>query len=256
MGNKEPAAKRKPAGICRPCGKSFTARGISRHLAACRKRETQEAGTSGLLLSVESPTKTYWMHLEIPDSLTLEQLDSFLRRIWLAESCGHLSQFIMGDQYYCQDLLPEDSIFDEDPEEENLEEEDLDLRITVAEAVQPRQEFRYEYDMGDTTALLLKAGEKTLVQPGITILARNNPPEMNCLECGKPGEWVCPPCGEETNYQRGMYCEECSRKHECSQGCLLPVVNSPRMGVCGYEGETSHDADPWPDIPEPRIDQG
>jgi len=51
----------------------------------------------------------YWMHLELPANATLEDLDSFLRDIWL-ECCGHLSAFrIEGKEY-----LSEPSEFDEE----------------------------------------------------------------------------------------------------------------------------------------------
>ncbi len=38
-----------------------------------------------------------------------------------------------------------------------------------------------------------------------------------------------------------MYCEECAIKHEATceefaDYARMPIVNSPRMGVCGYEG--------------------
>jgi len=34
----------------------------------------------------------FWLHLEMPGKATLEDLDYYLRAIWL-ECCGHLSQF-------------------------------------------------------------------------------------------------------------------------------------------------------------------
>ncbi|MCI9662932.1 MAG: hypothetical protein HFI46_03510, partial [Lachnospiraceae bacterium] len=32
----------------------------------------------------------------------------------------------------------------------------------------------------------------------------------------------------------GWLCEDCVKTHECGEGMLLSVCNSPRMGVCGY----------------------
>ena len=42
-------------------------------------------------------------------------------------------------------------------------------------------------------------------------------------------------------YQGGFFCDKCAQQHEeeCEDfaDCAkMPVVNSPRMGVCGYEG--------------------
>ena len=31
-------------------------------------------------------------------------------------------------------------------------------------------------------------------------------------------------------------CEDCAKTHECGEEMLLPVCNSPRLGVCGYCG--------------------
>ena len=31
-------------------------------------------------------------------------------------------------------------------------------------------------------------------------------------------------------------CEVHTEKHDCGEEALLPVVNSPRMGMCGYTG--------------------
>ena len=99
--------------------------------------------------------------------------------------------------------------------------------------------------IGTTSRVMLKVAGKAMVQTGIRILARNDPPRMDCTECGKPGDWVCPPCEVRINYEHGLLCEECARQHRC-QGYLMPVVNSPRMGACGYIGQTMRDADPWP----------
>ncbi len=82
---------------------------MSRHLAACEKRqaaikrESQDTkAKKGKLfhLQVEGTyAPMYWMHIEMPASATLAQLDTFLRDIWL-ECCGHLSQFKIGAQHY------------------------------------------------------------------------------------------------------------------------------------------------------------
>ena len=41
----------------------------------------------------------YWLHLETQGSATLEDLDHYLRVIWL-ECCGHLSSFAMQGKRY------------------------------------------------------------------------------------------------------------------------------------------------------------
>ena len=73
----------------------------------------------------------------------------------------------------------------------------------------------------------------------VGILARNNPPEINC-GCGKDAEWVCAICLEENMGKDCYFCDECADEHECGEEMFLPVVNSPRMGVCGYEGSDKY----------------
>ena len=53
----------------------------------------------------------YWLHLEAPASMTLEDLDNFLRGIWL-ECCGHLSMFDIYGRRYTQ--IFDDGMFPED----------------------------------------------------------------------------------------------------------------------------------------------
>jgi hypothetical protein len=33
-----------------------------------------------------------------------------------------------------------------------------------------------------------------------------------------------------------FFCDKCGKKHKSHDEMFLPVVNSPRMGVCGYTG--------------------
>jgi hypothetical protein len=36
-------------------------------------------------------------------------------------------------------------------------------------------------------------------------------------------------------------CDQCQNSHECGEEMIMPVVNSPRMGVCGYAGPDTVD---------------
>jgi hypothetical protein len=45
---------------------------------------------------------------------------------------------------------------------------------------------------------------------------------------------VCAQCLYES---KGFCCGAHAPDHDCGEDMLLPVVNSPRMGVCGYSGE-------------------
>lgn len=94
----------------------------------------------------------------------------------------------------------------------------------------------YEYDFGTATELKLKViSEQQASAKGSTIpvLARNVPPVILCEECGKPATEVCSQCIFEG---RGWLCDDCVVEHECEKEMLLPVVNSPRVGMCAYTG--------------------
>ncbi len=67
----------------------------------------------------------------------------------------------------------------------------------------------------------------------IQVLARNEAPLISCEVCGKPATEVCAQCIYEG---AGWLCEACAEEHECGEEMLLPVVNSPRVGMCGYTG--------------------
>jgi len=167
----------------------------------------------------------YWLHIEIPANAKLRDLDQFLRDIWL-ECCGHLSAFeINGVQYHL--------------ETEGFYLEPVKgMHFKLSKVLNPGMKFHYTYDFGSSTELKLKVISERkgkAIKEKVRILARNDPPEINC-SCGEDAKWVCTVCIEENLGEDCYFCDECAEKHECGEEMLLPVVNSPRMGVCGYEG--------------------
>src|SRR5205823_4274880 len=110
--------------------------------------------------------------------------------------------------------------------------EDELMDCELAEVLEPKLAFGYDYDFGSTTRLRLKvAGIRTGKWSGkerVRLLARNVAPELVCGSCGKPAKWI--------NAESDTFlCAACARK-DADEEYLLPVVNSPRMGVCGYTG--------------------
>jgi hypothetical protein len=95
----------------------------------------------------------------------------------------------------------------------------------------------YDYDFGSTTRLTL---ERTAARVGrmgkhpVRLLVRNDPLLWRCGRCGAPATLVC---GAHESDDSPFVCDDA---HEADHGCgvetFLPVVNSPRMGVCGYAG--------------------
>ena len=229
-------------GKCYICGESLSKDEMSAHLESCREKHPPRASGKReydrekvFHLAVEgADLPQYWMHLEAPAVVTLTDLDALLRRVWL-ECCGHLSQFIIeGKEYVVEDLW-------EDEEEERrvveLKPEDESMDTLLAEVLRPGMTFTHEYDMGDTTELRLHVVSEGLLDvPGrfIRIVARNNRPDLNCSSCGKAATQICAECYFDGE---GWLCEGCSPDHKCDEAAVLPLLNSPRTGRCGYGRE-------------------
>jgi hypothetical protein len=110
------------------------------------------------------------------------------------------------------------------------------MKTTMEQLLSPKLEFEHVYDMGSSTELELKVIEiiSSCPKKEITLLMRNDPPPFSCASCKKAPDTICSMCGETT-------CADCSEDHSCAvdEGdtyMLMPLVNSPRAGVCGYEG--------------------
>ena len=105
----------------------------------------------------------------------------------------------------------------------------------------------YEYDFGSITEELIlnvhsyREGIRTADE--VVILSRNNPLEIICSQCGKNKAKRVNP---EAYYdEKPFWCEECLKEEAGMEDIygieyMLPVCNSPRMGVCGYEGSTRY----------------
>ncbi len=98
----------------------------------------------------------------------------------------------------------------------------------------------HEYDFGSTTRLKLdvKGTRRGRIgRQAVRLLARNGPLTWPCAVCGVPATLVC----AYGRYDPGnpFVCEEHAKGHGCEEGeGLMPIVNSPRSGVCGYTIET------------------
>jgi hypothetical protein len=217
-------------GTCQFCQGVFSKAAMTRHLETCPQRT--DAATTGsqratkttrlVHLLVEGRDQPqYWMHLELPAEATLQTLDDFLRRTWL-ECCGHLSKFEIAGVSYASYPDPEFG--------------DKSLRVQVGKILSPGQPFFHEYDYGTPTELRLKAvaeREGEARGKSIQLLARNEAPLISCEGCGKAASEVCAQCIYEGG---GWLCDACAAEHACGEEMLLPVVNSPRVGMCGYTG--------------------
>ena len=121
-----------------------------------------------------------------------------------------------------------------------LEQADKAMDAEIGELLAPRQRFDYDYDFESSTSLELKilTEQQARQSEPVMLIARNDAPEILCQECENPAVCICSECiwsGE------GALCLECAAEHACDEDLLLPVVNSPRCGVCGYTGPIEED---------------
>ena len=202
---------------------------MSRHLSGCLPAHDARRGAPVelLLLRVEgAEVPFYWLDLEAKVNAQFSDLDRFLRRTWL-ECCGHCSAFVIGPTRY---TVASTGPFRRDGERS--------LRVRLDEVLGAMKTwFRYEYDFGSTTELRLRVRGSRLGVAGrqpVRLLARNEPPAWACHVCGAPATVLCSYCADERD---PMLCDQHVKGHRCGDEALLPVVNSPRMGVCGYTGE-------------------
>lgn len=239
---KEQRRRRTPSqGKCALCGNTFGKAAMSRHLEKCLPALPEKTGPAarraaktGRLLHLVAEGRylpQYWMHLQAPADATLGVLDSFLRRTWL-ECCGHLSAFTIDGRTYAWEPLddPFEGLFGESGER------DRSMDVRMGRVLRPTMKFHYEYDFGSTTELVLRVmGERRgpLRRGAIQLLARNDPPAILCEACGAPAVKVCAFCAAEGT---GWLCDRCAKQHKCEDHAFLPVVNSPRVGVCAYTG--------------------
>jgi len=244
--------KLKSVGKCIFCGKEFAKAGISRHLTSCKARQAKNeevaVGSKGKpvplyhLAILGTYANMYWMHLEMPASAKLGTLDQFLRDMWL-ECCGHLSQFIVGNIHYS--VMPnDDADFGYFGFAARFEEKSMNFALS--KAVKPGDTFHHEYDFGTTTDLTLKVMAEHIGVPhtkDIFIMSRSEAPAITCEICKqKPATHICSDCYyDEPNW----FCADCAKKASEEDGdkYFLPVVNSPRVGQCGYTGDVEWEQD-------------
>lgn len=220
------ARRRQSRGKCTYCQRELTKGSMLRHLGACTERlkviadSDSRRGTKESLyhLRVQDAWQSdFWLDLEVRESATLENLDQYLRAIWL-ECCGHLSQFSASRGFGSE----------------------ISKRSRVGQVFEPGVQLTHIYDFGTSSETLLKAvavreGRPTTSHP-LVLMARNNQPDASCTQCGGPASRLCMECLYEEE-EPGTLCEEHAQGHpHTNYGEPFPLVNSPRLGMCGYDG--------------------
>src|SRR5258708_7359482 len=208
--------KMQSKGICLYCEQEMSKGGMSKHLSACTKRwkvieEAEgEKGAKAMLYHLRAQdgySGLFWLDLEIGGPNTLEDLDYYLRGIWL-ECCVHMSQFSIGG--WRGDEIPMNR----------------KIGMTFREGL----ELTHIYDFGSSSKTVIKyvgrrEGRPTTTHP-IALMARNIIPESKCIECERAAKWLCQECQMKGSW--GSLCDEHAKDHPCDEyGSPMPQVNSP-----------------------------
>ena len=240
-------------GKCLYCHKTFKKSGISRHLNThlLEKTKSGKPGKS-FHIKVELHPKwgvgPYFLNLWVDGNSTMEQIDSFLRSIWL-ECCGHMSAFKnpalrsrtgLWDFFETEELLAKGKIKEYEKQMEAANGE-VPMSRKTKDALCEGLKLSYEYDFGSTTELQLTVISEFPIkaEDEIVLLSRNEPLPILCDTCGKKAATQL--CGVCMGNEEAAFCDACAKKHAktCSdfaEYAAMKVVNSPRMGVCAYEG--------------------
>ena len=161
-------------GRCALCGYETTKGSIGKHSARCPQLHEQVIGAASgkpeTLLRVrmqDGYEGTFWLDVEVRSGCTLGDVDAYLRAIWL-ECCGHMSKFSIG----------------------GWGGTDAAKSRRVQAVLTDGVELTHIYDFGTESVTRITAvGSRQAVplsQRAITLMARNLPPEVTCVDCDRP----------------------------------------------------------------------
>jgi hypothetical protein len=221
-------------GRCSLCGTGAGVRSMRYHVMSCGRVEPDSVpsvsgnGTSFVIFMMGANSiSTYWLYAEMNGNSTLDDLDAFIRDTWV-ECCSHGSEFIVGDQRYVSGHAHHSGCTC------------AGMNVRANQILRKGTIMEYEYDFGSPTEIqILVVSERGVngatAGSTVSLLARNNALYTVCSVCHVlAATRICSSCSFEG--EESLFCERCSGEHECGQERLLPVLNSPRTGVCSYTG--------------------
>ncbi|WP_017851587.1 hypothetical protein [Leptospira interrogans] len=216
--------KMKTNGICAYCKVEIpkNSASIRAHIPKCEGKNKSKKGkfSRHLVLLIEGKyDPEYWLVVKAKVDTSLKKIDSFIRDIWV-ECCDHSSVF----------------------SEERAG--DFEMGEKIGQVFREDFKVDYVYDFGSSTELSLSFIDEIEDEDekNIKIIFRNKNIDLKCSHCENKAAVICPFC---IHNRSGLLCELCIRDHECveeeGEDLLLPLVNSPRAGECGYTGYENKD---------------
>jgi hypothetical protein len=213
-------------GTCAFCGFETTKGSMRKHLESCPRRQALEAATANAtpqvqplyyLRAQDAYDSNFWLDLEVRGSASLKDIDTYLRAIWL-ECCGHLSEFSL----------------------KGWGSTKVAKTRRVGDVFRQNPAITHIYDFGTSSqtqiSLIGQRDGVPLTKRPIALLARNVLPQAVCIMCGQPATHFCAECQIE-DQTAGTLCAEHAESHPHEDyGEPIDLVNSPRLGMCGYTG--------------------
>jgi len=213
-------------GQCTYCKAEMTKNVVTKHLSTCTQHQaliqqaeakTGKKETLFHLRAQSAHNKEFWFDVEMRGPSTLQDLDDYLRGIWL-ECCGHLSQFTSG----------------------GWGGGEISMNRRIDDIFTRQNELTHIYDFGTSSETVItlvgtREGHPTTSRP-LALMVRNLMPGAKCTACEQPATQLCMECLIEEE-KWGTLCDTHVKKHpHDNYGEPIPLVNSPRLGMCGYEG--------------------
>ena len=215
---------------CLLCKTTVNTRSARVHLRKCLgEQPVPDSGdkTPPLLISAhgDHPDRknAYVLYAVCRGNATLMSLDLFIRAHWL-ECCAHLSRFIQQDrEFQCPEW---------GKAELDIRNGILSMNHPIASVITPGSDVRYEYDMGSTTHLTVRA--ETAPSQATTWLQQQDPDSVISLIAQNLIPERCDNCGETATSANGneYSCTNCPHDPRSYR----PLVNSPRDGVDCFDG--------------------
>ena len=219
------AGQKRTRGKCTYCQREMTRAGMGKHMADCpvRTHAIAEANNGdGKLqplyhLQVQDAWGgDFWLHLEMNGEATLKQLDRYLRAIWL-ECCGHLSEFYLEREYGTKAAMTR----------------------KIEQALSPGSvvsHLRFRHVFKNHCQNAWGSARQAADAPPDCADGPQQPAGVYVHDVRKPATYICLQCLNEDE-ATGELCDVHVKKHpHHDYGDPLPLVNSPRSGMCGYEG--------------------
>lgn len=111
----------------------------------------------------------------------------------------------------------------------------------VYQTLKTDMEMTHVYDFGSSTVTSIKVVDarwgKPVTSHPIFLMARNDMPKTTCDRCNKKAKWLLE---DYDSFDGGEFLCDKHKEEESGDDLyaeeLFELVNSPRVGVCGYTG--------------------